>query len=70
MHVEKLTLQLLNQHDYFFQIWLLLDFDQKSKVLHIIVSGKGIIPYEKIVLIDTLKSKPENAIFFFTKNEF
>ena len=65
MYVEKLTLQFLNQHDYFFQIWPLLDFDQKSKVLDTIVSGKGVIPYEKIVLIDTLKSKPENDIFFY-----
>ena len=43
--VKKLTLQFLNQHDYFSQIWLLLDFSQKRKVLDIIVSGKGLIPY-------------------------
>ena len=28
------------------------------------ISGKGVIPYEKIVLIDSLNSKPENGIFF------
>ena len=43
--IKKLTLQFLNQHDYFSQIWLLLDFSQKRKVLDIIVSGKGLIPY-------------------------
>ena len=43
--VKKLTLQFLNQHDYFSQIWLLLAFSQKRKVLDIIVSGKGLIPY-------------------------
>ena len=27
MNIQKLTLQFLNQHDYFLQIWLLLDFN-------------------------------------------
>ena len=75
MQVEKLTLQLLNQQDHFSQIWLLLDFDQKRNVLDIIVSGKRVIPFEKIVSIDSLSSKTENSIFFFfffffTKDEF
>ena len=63
--VEKLTLQFLNQHDYFLQIWPLLDFDQKRKVLDIIVTRKGVIPYDKIVSIDSLNSKPENGFCFF-----
>ena len=29
MHLEKLNVQFLNQHDYFLEIWLHLDFDQK-----------------------------------------
>ena len=41
----------------------LLNFREKRKVLDIIVSGKGVILYEKIVLIDSLNSKPENAFF-------
>ena len=45
MHVKKLTLQFLNQHDFFLRIWPLLDFSQKRKVLDIIVSGKRVIPY-------------------------
>ena len=67
--VEKLILQFLIQHDYFSKTWLLLDFSQKRKVLDIVVSRNGIIPYEKIVSIDSLKSKPKNG-FFFTKDEF
>ena len=63
MRMEKLTLHFLNQHHYFSQIWPLLHFDQKRKVLDIIVSGKGLIPYDKIVSIDNLNSKPENAFF-------
>ena len=39
--VEKLTLQFLNQHDYLSQLWLLLDFDQRRKVLAIIISGES-----------------------------
>ena len=69
MRVKKLTLEFLNQHNYFSQIWSLLDFNQIRKVLDIIASRKGVIPYEKIVLIDSLNSKPENGIFF-TKDEF
>ena len=34
------------------------------KVLVIIVSRKGVIPYDRIVSIDSLNSKPENSIFF------
>ena len=45
MRVKKLTLQFLNQHDFFLRIWPLLDFSQKRKVLDIIVSGKRVIPY-------------------------
>ena len=70
MRVEKLTLQFLNQHDYFSQVWLLSDFSQKRKVLDIIASGKGVISYEEIVSIDSLKSKPENSIFFSWRMNF
>ena len=64
MRVEKLTIQFLNQHDCLSQTWPLLDFSQKRKVLDIAVSGKRVIPCEKIVLIDRLNSKPENGNFF------
>ena len=63
MWVEKLPLHFPNQHDYFLQIWWLLDFDQKRKVLDIIVRGNSVIPFEIIVSIDSLNSKPENRIF-------
>ena len=63
IHTKTLTLQFLNQHDYFSQTCSLLNFREKRKVLDIIVSGKGVILYEKIVLIDSLNSKPENAFF-------
>ena len=47
----------------------MLNDQQKRKVLDIIVSGKGIIPYEKNNFIDSLNIKPKNGIFF-SKDEF
>ena len=47
-HIEKLALQFLNQHDYFSQMSQFeLIYDQKRKILDIIVSRTGVIPYEK-----------------------
>ena len=37
---------------------------QKIQVLKIIASGKGVIPYEKIDVIDALQKEPEDGIFF------
>ena len=63
--VEKLILQFLNRHSYFLQTWRILNELQKRQVLNIIVSAKGVIPYEKINSIDSLSLKPENGIFIF-----
>ena len=44
--------------------------NQKNRVIEIIVSGKGVIPYEKIETIESLSFiKPEDGIFF-SKDEF
>ena len=43
---------------------------QKNQVLNIIVSGKGVIPYEKIDAIDALQKEPEDGIFFFKRRLF
>ena len=42
---------------------------QKSKILEIIAEGKGIIPYENIVDINSMFLTPENDVFF-EKSEF
>ena len=47
----------------------MLSDSQKRQVLNIIVSRKGVIPYEKINSINGLSLKPENR-FFFSKDEF
>ena len=67
--IRKLTLQFLKSHNYFSIIWENLTFEQREKILEIIVSGKGVIPYEKIDTIHSLATKPEDGIFF-TKDEF
>ena len=67
--VEVLTKQFLMQHRYFSKTWLILTEKQKTQVLKITVSGKGVIPCEKIDAIDALQKEPEDGIFF-SKEEF
>ena len=67
--VKKVTEQFLKQHDYFLEIWKYLSWSQKDKTLNIIADGKGIIPYEKIVGMDSFFIVPENNVFF-EKTEF
>ena len=43
---------------------------QKNQVLKIIVSGKGVIQYEKTDAIDTLQKEPEDGIFFLKEEYF
>ena len=67
--IRKLAIQFLETHDYFSSVWRNLTFEQREKILEIIVSGKGVIPYEKIENIHSLSIKPEDGIFFM-KDEF
>ena len=67
--VGKLVHQFLATHSYFSTIWNEMHFVEKKKIIDIVVSGKGIIPYEKIQTIDSLSVKPEDGVFF-TKDEF
>ena len=58
-----------NQHSYFSEVWKYLGESQKNKILEIIAEGKGIIPYEKIVGMNSMFLSPENDVYF-EKNEF
>ena len=63
--LKKLAIQFLDQHDHFSQIWQCqLNYENKRKVLDIIVSRKGEIPYAKIKTTDSLSLQPENGIFY------
>ena len=67
---QKLTIQFLTTHDYFSVVWEKLTYEKRKKIVEIISSGKGVIPYEKIETINSLSTvKPENGIFF-SKDEF
>ena len=68
--VEKLTEQFFNQHHYFSTIWLYLPLNTKQQILDMISSGKGIIPYELIVNMDSLLLKPDADVEFWYKTEF
>ena len=67
--VKKITEKFLNSRDYFSEIWSYLSRLQREKSLDIVASGKGVIPYEKIVSLNSLDLKPENGSFL-EKNEF
>ena len=68
-NITKLTVQFLLNHDYFSTVWKDLSNNQRNKIIEIIVSGKGVIPYEKIETIDSLSIRPEDG-FFFQKMNF
>ena len=67
--VEVLTKQFLMQNGYFLKTWLMLTEKQKNQVLNIIVSGKGVIPYKKLMRL-TLCKKNQKMGYFFRKKTF
>ena len=68
-NVVKRTIQFLVNHSYFSIVWNTLPQQNKTKILEIIVSGKNVIPYEKLSSIKIMKLKPEGGIFL-TKDKF
>ena len=57
----------LKKHSYFSNIWQSLDQNNKDKILEIISKGKGAIPYELIVDINSLDIVPEKDFFDYTE---
>ena len=62
---QILVKQFLMQHQFFSKTWLTLSQSQKTELIKIIVSGKGVIPYENIDSINSWQKRTENGIFFF-----
>lgn len=62
--VKMLTLQFIIRHDYLGLVWKILRIDQKEKILEIVTGGKGLIPSEKIINMNSSDLKPENGISF------
>ena len=50
--IRKLTEQFFNQHYYFSRVWPYLN-SKKKQVLEIVSEGKGVIPYELIIDMDS-----------------
>ena len=67
--VETVTKQFVNQHHYFSTVWPYLSPKIQQQILEIISSGKGIIPSELIVDMDSLLLTPDNEEFWY-KTEF
>ena len=63
-NAKLLVKQFLMQHHFFSKTGLTLSQSQKTELIKIIVSGKGVISYEKIDSINVLQKRPENRIFF------
>ena len=68
-NVENTTKQFFNEHQYFSTIWLYLPPNTQKKILDIVTSGKGIIPYELVVPMDSLLLTPDDKKFWY-KTEF
>ena len=66
--VKKLTEKFLNQHYYFSTVWPYLNSNKQNKILEIMSEGKGIIPYEIIVEMESFFIKPN--IEFCAKSDF
>ena len=68
-NAELLVKQFLMQHQFFSKTWLTLSQSQKTELIKIIVSWKGVITYEEIDSINTLQKRPKNGNFF-SEEEF
>ena len=54
-------------HYYFSNIWTTLNQKDKERILDIISKGKGTLPYEKIVDLNSLEIIPEKEFFEYTE---
>ena len=64
--VKELITNVLNQHYYFSTVWPYLNSQKKEKILEIVSEGKGIIPYEMIIDMQSFFITPEKD--FWEKN--
>ena len=58
--VKSLAEKFLNEHYYFSTVWPYLSINKKqNRILEIISQGKGVIPYEIIVDMESFFIKPD-----------
>ena len=61
--IKKLTVQFFKQQEHFRFIWEDLNEETREKMLKLVASGKGLIPYENIKTFDSLDSVPKIKYF-------
>ena len=66
--VKALIEKFLNHHYYFSTVWPYLTPSIKNNILNIIAEGKGVIPYEIIIDMNSSFLKPDKE--FWEKTEF
>ena len=67
-NIKKLTQQFIETHSNFKFIWQALEKQDKDKILDLIAEGKGVMPYDKVVDINSILKSPDQK--FFTHIEF
>ena len=66
-NIEETVDLYLKKHSYFSNIWQSLDQNNKNKILEIVSKGKGAIPCEEILDINSLDIVPEKEFFEYTE---
>ena len=65
--VRKMIEQFLKDHIYFGNVWQSLEKKDKETILNLIAEGKEVMPYEKIVTINSLCEAPEKEFYEYTE---
>ena len=66
--VKNLTEKFLNCHYHFSTVWPYLPVNKKNNILEIIAEGRGVIPFQIIVDMESFFIKPDKE--FWEKSEF
>ena len=65
--IKNAVTDFLTDHNYFGKIWPFVDNDKKEKLLDMIASGKGVMPYEKVKNMSSLLEAPEKDFYDHTE---
>ena len=66
-NIKESIQSFLTNHYYFSKIWSNLNQIDKEKILDIVSKGKGALPYEKIINVNSLEIIPEKDFFDHTE---
>ena len=66
-NIRKVTQQFLENHSYFSTISQSLEEEDQNKVLDLVAEGKGVMPYEQVVDINSHLKSLDQKIFTYTE---